>query len=88
MNLFGGRSSGWWQSQCSYKPKLIAELAEAQVADPLRLRLREQSLRKQRARLHNRVERLLTFYQEETAEPGTASSAHARSAQTATGSRC
>ena len=38
-------------------------LAEARVADPLRRR--EQSLRQQQVRLQNRIERLLTAYQEE-----------------------
>jgi site-specific DNA recombinase len=38
-------------------------LTEARVADPLRRR--EQSLRQQQVRLHNRIERLLTAYQEE-----------------------
>jgi site-specific DNA recombinase len=38
-------------------------LAEAQISDPLRQR--EQSLRNQQLRLHNRIERLLTAYQEE-----------------------
>jgi site-specific DNA recombinase len=63
MSSSGERSSGCSKSRRWCQPKLIAVLAEARAADPLRPG--EQSLRHQQLRLHNAIERLLTAYQEE-----------------------
>jgi site-specific DNA recombinase len=51
------------EDQALVQAEIDRRLAEAKIADPLRQR--EQSLRNQQVRLHNRIERLLTAYQEE-----------------------